>query len=243
MGSDLVLASRQEAELQKVAEGLLDHRHAPKVLVEPMDVTRAGDTVQAVRGALESLGSIDILINNAGVGAMDLLSNFDSDEEIERVVRTNLEGAIRLTRAVLPHMMARRNGHIIQVASAAAWIGIPSHTLYAASKFGLRGFSEALRREVSPWGIHVSSVYPGPVKTGFGNNALRMRRVGPSAPGWLSLTADEVARGIARLALRPRRTLIMPGILAPAVWLNQLLPGPLDWLMRLYMQRRGSEKG
>src|SRR4030065_1660207 len=121
------------------------------------DVRRPEDMRRAVTSGLERFGKIDILFANAGSVALGWLEELDPEREIQDQLRTNLEGVVLIAREVLPHMQARRRGHIILMSSLAGWIPTPTYSVYAASKFGVRGFGGALRREASPWGGRVST--------------------------------------------------------------------------------------
>jgi len=136
---------------------------------------------------------------------------------------------VQTTRQVLPLMIAQRSGHIINMASMAGWAGMPTYTIYAACKHAVRGFSEALRREVVPWGIKVSVVYPGGVATEFGAHAGIQRKTKATTPAWLRLTPEQVGRAVVGLVERPRRDLIIPWPFAFTAWLNQAAPWLGDW--------------
>ena len=135
-------------------------------------------------------------------------------------------------------MIQRKQGHIINTASIAGLIGTPTYSVYAASKFGLRGFTEALRREVGIHGIEVSTVYPGGVANEFGQKAGIKRKTGMSTPNALKLTSADVAREILRIANKPKRTVVIPRIMWFAVWLNTLFPGVLDSVIEQRFTKR-----
>jgi short-subunit dehydrogenase len=128
-------------------------------------------------------------------------------------------------------MYNQRSGHIINMCSMAGWAAPPLYSIYSAAKFGVRGFSEALRRESTPFGVNVSVVYPGSVATEFkshiGGNAAKQRF---STPGWLVLTSDDVARSVVNLARRPRRHLIAPWWMVFTKFLNSHFNGISDSL-------------
>jgi len=135
------------------------------------DVTEAAQVDHAI-GLIESeAGVVDVLINNAGVG---LHCNVDemTDEDWSRLLRTNLTGVFNCTRSVVP-LMKKRNedlgfgGHIVNIASVAGLIGNPGLSAYNATKYGLRGFSDALMKELRYDGIKVTCVYPGSIQTSF----------------------------------------------------------------------------
>ena len=125
------------------------------------DLSRLEDIQSLVTTTLDHYGQIDVLLNNAGFGRLDWLENLDPVKDIEAQLRINLIAVIQTAREVLPHMIKRRSGHIVNMASMAGQVATPTYTVYAASKFAVRGFTEALRREVGVYGVHVSAIYPG----------------------------------------------------------------------------------
>ncbi|MBO0850582.1 MAG: SDR family NAD(P)-dependent oxidoreductase [Pseudonocardia sp.] len=137
----------------------------------PLDVTDPERVRAAVAEAIERVGAIDVLVNNAGHGLLGALEEL-SDEQIRRVLGTNVFGVLAVTRAVLPHMRARRRGHIVQMSSVGGVVPNPGHALYATSKFALEGMSEALAGEVGPLGIRVTIVEPGPFRTDFAGRSM-----------------------------------------------------------------------
>lgn len=229
-GYRVVLAARRLERLEELAAEI--RQTGGQALPVRTDVGRLEDIQALVRAALDNYAQIDLLFNNAGFGRLDWLENLDPQSDIQALLQVNLLGQIWMTQAVLPHMIARRQGHIINMASIAGLIATPTYSLYAASKFGLRGFSQALRREVSVYGIHVSAIYPGSVDTEFSQHARIRRKTGVHTPAWLRLSAEDVARSVLSLALRPRRTLVVPRLMLLAVWANVLFPGVVDWVIK-----------
>src|SRR5688500_12967646 len=150
--------------------GDLVEKYPDAVLALPLDVTDAGQVRAAVDAAVAA-GPVDVLVNNAGHGLLGALEEL-SDEQIHEVLAVNLLGALAVTRAVLPHMRARRSGHIVQMSSVGGVIGNPGHAIYATTKFALEGASEALAGEVAPFGIRVTIVEPGPFRTEFLGRSL-----------------------------------------------------------------------
>jgi NAD(P)-dependent dehydrogenase (short-subunit alcohol dehydrogenase family) len=150
----------------------------PDVEMLTLDV-RSEDSVQGcVRTVLDSEGRIDVLVNNAGTTHLSLAEETDVDEA-RAVFETNFFGAVRVTNAVLPAMRARKSGRIINVSSLAGLVAIPGQAFYTASKFALEGYSEALRFEVEPFGIHVSLIEPGFYRTRLHETmGLEARRFG-----------------------------------------------------------------
>jgi short-subunit dehydrogenase len=130
------------------------------------DLSDPSDVDRAAREAEEALGRVDILVNNAAEGFAGTFAEM-KPERAERLVRTNLAAPIRLTRALLPGMLARGRGHVVNVASVAGHVGVPEETVYAATKAGLITFSDSLRYELYGTGVGVSVVSPGVVDTPF----------------------------------------------------------------------------
>jgi NAD(P)-dependent dehydrogenase (short-subunit alcohol dehydrogenase family) len=158
---DRVVATARDPE--SVAD--LVERHPDTAQAVRLDVTN-GDQVREAVAAAVAAGPVDVLVNNAGHGLLGALEEL-SDEQIHQVLGVNLLGALAVTRAVLPHMRSRRTGHIVQMSSVGGVVGNPGHAIYATSKFGLEGASEALAGEVAPFGIKVLIVEPGPFRTEF----------------------------------------------------------------------------
>jgi hypothetical protein len=227
-GACLALTARRKLPLETLAEELRVSHPGLDVLALPMDVTRLASLEDGCRRLQEHFGRVDLLVSNAGVGIMDFLDDLDPQQGISAQINTNLTGTILASRLVIPGMKQRRSGQILLVASLASWIGTPGYSVYAASKFGVRGFAEALRRELRPWGVHVSVLYPGPVANGFGQKSeVLQAMVPPRPPGFVSSSA-QVAEAIVQLAERPRRSKVIPARYLPALWLNALAPGLAD---------------
>lgn len=128
------------------------------------DLTSAADRAALVEGVLADHGRIDICVNNAGIGIGKLVEQMTADD-VESLIATNCTGLVDLTRLVLPQMLDRGRGHVINISSGAAWISMPPFTVYCATKSFVDAFTEGLRREASGKGVRVHSVNPGPVQT------------------------------------------------------------------------------
>jgi short-subunit dehydrogenase len=221
-GCLLVLAARRMDRLEEVAASI--RAAGGQALPFVTDVTQPEQIEAMVRAALDAYGCIDILFNNAGFGRVDWLEALDPVKDIQAQIAVDLLGVILAARAVLPYMYRQRSGHIINMSSLAGWIAPPFYTVYSASKFGVRGFSEALRREAASFGVQVSVIYPGSVRTEFashmGASSARRRF---KTPVWLQLTADDVAGSVVGLARHPRRQLITPWFMVLTRFLNSHL--------------------
>jgi uncharacterized protein len=129
----------------------------------------------------------------------------------------------------LPIMIKQRSGHVINMCSMAGLVATPTYTIYAASKHAVHGFSEALRREVKPWGIDVSMIYPGGVTTEFGAHAGIKRKTNATTPRFMLLTAKQVGETVVKLVRNPRPMLIIPWLWSITVWMNRNLNALVDY--------------
>jgi NAD(P)-dependent dehydrogenase (short-subunit alcohol dehydrogenase family) len=137
-----------------------------------MDVRSDDSIAQCLAGIRDRGFRVEVLVNNAGIEHLGVAEE-TSLEAARAVFETNFFGVVRVIDAVLPEMRARGSGRIINVGSAAAWVGEPGEAFYAASKRGLAGYTEALRHEVWPLGLHVSLVEPGAFRTNVIDDASR----------------------------------------------------------------------
>ena len=157
-GVNLALAARSRAELDAVRDDMT--ALGVKAIAIRCDVTNADDRAALLARTQSELGPIDILINNAGI---ETASHFESADEadIVRTIDVNLIAAMLLTRSVLPGMLERRRGHIVNIASGAGKVGVPYAVAYATSKHGLVGFTNSLRSEYHKGPVGFSVVCPG----------------------------------------------------------------------------------
>jgi hypothetical protein len=228
-GYRVVLAARREDRLKSIAQEI--QAAGGSTLPVVTDLSSLDQIHRLVESSLAEYGQIDVLCNNAGFGRIKFLEELDPVADIESQLQVNLTGLIQVTRSVLPHMIARQKGHIVNMASMAGFVGSPTYTIYAASKYGVRGFSEALRREVGVLGIRVTCVYPGGVQTDFAQHAGIQRKTGFTTPSRLRLSPEQVAQAVLEVVRRPRRTVILPRTMAVLAWLNYLFPGIVDWIV------------
>lgn len=170
------------------------------VLAVELDVTSRESAEAAVRRTVEHYGKLDVLVNNAGIADRHHISEM-TDEAWDRVLDVNLRGAFLMTRAALAHMMPRREGWIVSIASVGGKSGATDAN-YVASKAGLIGFTKAVARDVAPYGIYVNAVAPGPVDTTMvrAMNPERLQRMLDNTPLGRLATPEEVANVVAFLA-------------------------------------------
>ncbi len=228
-GYRVVLAARRLARLEEIANEI--RTSGGEALPIATDISQIDQIQRLVEHTLKEYGQIDVLLNNAGFGRTKWLEQLDPTREIELQLQVNLSGVIQTSRAVLPQMIERKSGQIINMASVAGLTGTPTYTIYAATKFGVRGFTEALRREVSIWDIHVTGIYPGSVSTEFQQHMGADRKTGITTPQFLRLTPQDVAQAVYRTVQRPRRMVIIPWFMCFSYWLNLLFPGLMDFVI------------
>jgi NAD(P)-dependent dehydrogenase (short-subunit alcohol dehydrogenase family) len=163
----LARGDRVAATLRR-PEALDDLREAAgeRLRTYRLDVTDRTQVRDAIDAAFAELGTIDIVVNNAGYALFAAVEE-PSDEQIERVIDTNLIGSIAVIRAALPHLRAQGHGRIVQISTAGGQTTYPNFSYYHASKWGIEGFCEAIAKEIAPLGIELTIVEPGATPTGF----------------------------------------------------------------------------
>jgi short-subunit dehydrogenase len=215
-GTTLILAARRVDKLEAQAQAIREA--GGEAIAVPTDVSDANQVTQLAERAMATFGRIDVLVNNAGAGWSRPLASSPRDEVIG-LLEANLLGAIVLTRAVLPDMLERRRGAVISVGSLSGRVAM--EPLYSASKYGLRGFSLALRRQLAGSGVSVSLVSPGNTDTAM---TTHVRAAMPKP--------ELVATTIADLVTHPRREVVIPRRHYAIAWLEQVLPGMADLVYR-----------
>jgi NADP-dependent 3-hydroxy acid dehydrogenase YdfG len=162
-GASVALAARREDALLEVQSGL-ESRNGKESIVAPTDVTDREQVRSLVARAEEELGSVEILVNCAGVMYYTLMKN-RREEEWERTVEVNCKGALNCVGAVLPGMLERGRGHIVTISSDAGRNVFPGLAVYSASKFFVEALSQGLRLETAGTGVKVTTIQPGNVAT------------------------------------------------------------------------------
>lgn len=218
MRATVIGCGRSQERLQETLSDMT--RMSPSSTVHVCDVSDPQQVKSMVQRVLTEFGKIDILINNAGFGRYQSLADSPLDS-IEGMMRTNFFGAVYCTKEVLPTMIERRSGHIVNMSSVAGKIGTPNMASYCATKFALIGLSESLYHELRPLGIHISVICPGPVRTKF---RLLFDDLAPDAPGFLVLKAEAVSRAVIRAINRKKFEIIIPFWLASACFFKGLMP-------------------
>ena len=219
--SSIILVSRSESKLSQVASEIARESQACLTIPYVCDVSDKSQVLRMGQNILGRLGSVDVLVNNAGFGIFKNLQKM-SIEEIESITATNYHGMVYCTKAFLDSMLARNSGHIVNVASVAASFGVAGLAAYCGSKFAMLGFSESLHHELRGTGVRVTVVSPVGVKTNFFHHES-FRGNTPNYTGFL-LKPNSVSRAILAAANSPRLEIIVPFYVRGAVWFKQTLP-------------------
>jgi len=168
-GIKLVLAARNKALLTNL-KNEIESKFTTEVLIIPTDITKENQVTNMVNKTIEKFKKIDILINNAGVGRFSRIDQF-SIEDYNFIMDVNVKGVFLTTKYVVPHMIRRESGHIINISSIAGKNGFKTGTLYSASKHAIQGFTWSLREDLKEYKIKVTAICPGSVLTSFGGKS------------------------------------------------------------------------
>ncbi len=234
-GMCLTLAARREEKLTALSAEV--ETLGGEALVVATDVAKRVDIEHMIEATLERWRRIDVLLNNAGVGGDVALVDIPP-EKIRKEVHINLTAVIECTQAILPVMLRQKSGHIVNVASLAGLVAPPESAVYSATKFGVNGFSDSLRRELHNTGISVSAFCPGYTPSGISPGLkahAEKRDDAPSVPGLMPITY--VADKLAYLIHHPQRRLIIPIGWRPFIALGRLFPTLADALMPLFRSK------
>ncbi len=226
-GAHVILLARREELLVKLSEkikteyGVSSHFYV-------LDVQDFASIKHVFTKIETEIGPIDILVNNAGFGIFNHVIDA-SLEEMKNMFEVNVYGVVATTKMVLPSMLKRRKGHIINIASQAGKLATPKSSLYAASKHAVLGFTNSLRFEVKAHNIFVTSVNPGPIKTDFFSIADKDGNYVKNVERWM-LDPNKVARKIVHAMLSPKREINLPGWMNAGSTIYQLMPGVVERL-------------
>ncbi len=229
-GAELVVVARREERLRELADEI--HASGGRVEVVAGDVTDGATRQLAVESAQSSFGGLDVLVNNAGVGAMGLFEHADP-QRMRRLMEVNFFALVEMTRLALPLLKLGTNPMVVNIGSILGHHGVPHSSEYCASKFAIRGFSESIRAEFSIHRIDVLVVSPGTTETEFSDNVIQHTGE-PSWPEHAPVTAAAVARKTVRAIRRGRREIIPYGWGKLFYWLNRLSPRLVDYVMARY---------
>ncbi|HZD40658.1 MAG TPA: SDR family oxidoreductase [Terriglobales bacterium] len=236
-GATVIGCARSQQDLEETLAEM--RRLSPRSTVRVCDVSKRQEVDRMMKEVLAEFGRIDILVNNAGIGMRKPFVETSLDT-IEDILRTNYLGAVYCTHTLLPSMIARRSGHIVNLSSGAGIIGTLNMAGYSASKFAMNGLSESLYHELKPLGIHLSVICPGPVRTDFNRPFAHTE---PESPPALVISAEAVSKSVIRAIEKKRFEVILPRWLALACRFKRTAPGLFLALVhrrfRAYVRKSG----
>ncbi len=230
-GADVAVVARREDRLRQLVEQI----SAMGRKVEPIvgDITDPETRQRALDVVRDKFGGLDILMNNAGIGAMGLFADADPGR-VRRVMEVNFFALVEMTRSALPLLKQGNRPIIVNTSSILGHRGVPYSSEYSASKFAVQGFSESIRAEFAPMGIDVLVVSPGTTETEFFDRVIE-RTAEPKWPEHKPISPARVAVAIVR-AIRAGKHEIIPYRWGRVLcWLNRLSPGMVDRLMTRYV--------
>ena len=162
-GAKIAAGARRVDRLEKLQNEILSNNG--QIMIQKLDVTKKEECNLFVENTMKKFGSVDILINNAGLMPLSFIKNLKIDEW-DRMIDVNLKGVLYCTAPVIPHMINQKNGHIINISSIAGRIVFPSGSVYCATKHAITAFSEGLRQELSQrYNVRITCIEPGVVAT------------------------------------------------------------------------------
>ena len=223
-GACVALAARREDTLLKLAKEI--ESMGRKTLILPTDVTQQEQVEKMVEDVLAQWSRVDILISNAGEYIRAPIVELDP-AELQRSLDINFFGGVYCIKAVLPHMLAQKSGHILAVTSMDGKIGLPPDAPYVSAKFALTGFLEVLRQEVSDHGITVTNVLPGRVDTVMIEH-LRFTWISPK------VSPESVAHAIIGAIRKRKPIVIVPAQARLLYYINVFAPRLSDRLSRFF---------
>jgi short-subunit dehydrogenase len=230
--ANLILSARNAGALHEVKQRC---KYPDRVQVFPLDLEDHRSIAQKVKAVLEEVGSIDYLVNNAGLSQRSYAADTRLEVD-EQLMKVNFLGTVALTKAVLPDMIKRRQGKIVTVTSMVGKYGTPKRSSYAASKHALHGFFDSLRAEIYREGVKIQLICPGYVKTNISVNALT---ADGSSQGTMDratakgISPDDFARRMASAMCTNRDEVYICGLKERAgLYLKRFAPGLFNRLVR-----------
>ncbi|KKI93135.1 oxidoreductase [Bacillus sp. SA1-12] len=220
-GAHLILLARREERLTELAEQI-KRDYGVSCTYYILDVQDLDSVQRVFSNIAQEVGPIDVLVNNAGFGIFNDVLDASLDE-MKSMFEVNVYGLVACTKMVLPAMIERKKGHIINIGSQAGKIATPKSSLYSATKHAVIGFTNSLRMEVKSSNIFVTSVNPGPIKTDFFTIADKQGDYVKNVERWM-LDPNRVARIIVDAMLTPKREINLPGWMNTGSTLYQVMP-------------------
>ncbi len=239
-GYRLILAARRIDRLEEIATQI--RQSGGEAIAISLDLSQKDQIISLVDKAKDHYGCIDILVNNAGSASHLWLDELSLEEDIQKHLQVNLVGMIQLTRLVLPGMLAAGRGQIVQVSSAAAWVGLPTYSIYNTCKFGARGFLASLRRELRDTGVVVSEIFPGGVDTEFGVDPRVPWETNRVTPAIALVSPQDVADRVLQVIRRRITRTVIPRIMWVAIWADAHFPRFVSWVLSFQFYKKDGSR-
>jgi len=240
-GHSVVLFARRKEKLEAIKQEMSPNSEE-RILLCPGDVTDRNNIKAAIDQTIQKFGRIDILINNAGAGLNSFIENLD-EQNVRNLFDLNIMGVLYTTQEVIPWMKKQGAGQIVNITSIAGTRGLPSRSIYCASKFAVEGISQSMRLELKPYGIKTTVVRPTSTETEFfdvepkGKEYLGDRKS-------MRMSAEKVARVSYNGIIRKKKYITISYHGKMAVVLNLFFPGFVDWIINVifkHMERKKTD--
>ena len=239
-GAQLALCDINETNLQKTVE--IASAHGVKVYSAAVDVSKREAFGTFADNVARALGNASVIINNAGVALSQNVEGMDR-KDFEWVLNINFWGVVNGCEAFLPQLRQQKDAHIVNISSIFGIIGVPSQSAYNASKFAVKGFTEALRQELNGSNIHVTCVHPGGIKTNIARNArvhndmfgrvADVKKLAADFDRLAATTAEEAARQIVRAIENNQKRLLIGKDAKALDVIQRLLPNHYDTVLNV----------
>lgn len=212
-GLDLILVARREERLLKIKKKL-EGKYKVRVTIAIADLRKSKDIADIAK--VKGFSGVDLLVNNAGLARGTAKLQDADPAEWDEMLETNVNALLRLTRAVLPHMIENKRGHIVNLGSVAGRWVYPGGAVYCASKFAVRAISEGLRLDLMGTGLRVTNIEPGMVETEFSEVRFKSKeRAKGVYKGMTPLSAEDIAECVLWAVQRPAHVNIQEMVIFP----------------------------
>ncbi|RCW64844.1 SDR family NAD(P)-dependent oxidoreductase [Saliterribacillus persicus] len=228
-GSIVILVARSEQKLLKIKQEIEEESSA-SVYTYAVDITDTYKWMECLQRIIDDIGTLDAIINNAGMGLFEELSNMDWNSA-QKMIDLNLTALIKTTHFLIPHLDDKEPAHIVNISSQAGKIATPKSSVYSATKFAVIGFSNALRLELAAKNIYVTTVNIGPVRTNFFNVADPSGKYKASVDRFM-LEPEEVSKKIQESLFTKKREINLPMWMNMASTVYQLFPKLVELLFK-----------
>ncbi len=231
-GWKLIICGRREERLSKLEKEITDN-FGVEVLSLPFDIRNVNEVQNAIRSVPHHLKEIDVLVNNAGLASGLSLIHEGEIEDWEAMIDTNLKGLLYVSKEIMPGMVQRKKGHIINIGSIAGKEAYPKGNVYCATKHAVDAISKSMRIDLLPFGIRVTAIHPGAAETEFSEVRFKGDTVKASLvyEGYTPLQASDIADALYFVVTRP-----------PHVVINEIVMTPLAQANTAHLVRRTGEQ-